>query len=80
MKKGMSLVLAMVMCLSLCACGDSGPHPLSIDFQTEEELVSALELYFSDENWDGLEKEQWNEKVNEFSNVLMYRTERYPMV
>lgn len=74
MKKRMSLVLALVICLSLCACGDSGPHPLSIDFQTEEELVSALELYFSDENWDGLEKEQWNEKVNEFSNVLSNNT------
>lgn len=74
MKKGISLVLALVMCLCLCACSDSGPHPLSIDFQTEEELVTALEAYFSDENWHGLEKEQWNEKVNEVTNVLKNNT------
>lgn len=75
MKKVLSLVLIFVICLSLCACGDSGPHPLSVDFQTEEELITALEEFFSSD-WSGSTKddEEFAKRVNEIREVLKNNT------
>lgn len=70
MKKILAMVLALLMCLSLCACG----KPLSEDYQTEDELVAALEEYFSDENWDGLTGDKYDKKVSEFTEALQNNT------
>lgn len=76
-KRIITMLLAVILALSICACGNKGPHPLSIDFQTEDELVTALETYFKtdyDKNWKGLETEKWNEKVLEVKEVLKNNT------
>ena len=40
MKRGMSLVLTLVLCLSLCACGKAGT-PSETEAPTEEDLTAA---------------------------------------
>lgn len=76
-KRIISMMLAVILTFSLCACGNTGPHPLSVDFQTEDELITALETYFKtdyDKNWKGLKTEEWNEKVIEVTEVLKNNT------
>ena len=49
-KRIISLMLVVIFTVALCACGNGGnsaPHPLSVNFQTEDELVAALETFFS---------------------------------
>ena len=40
MKKAISLLLALVLCLSLCACGKAGT-PSETEAPTEEDLTAA---------------------------------------
>lgn len=77
MKKAISLLLAIVMMLAFCACGtqkeDSAPHPLSANFQTEDELVAALETFFKS-GWGGETEEDFTEAVKEVREVLKNNT------
>ena len=43
MKKAISLLLVLVMCLSLCACGDGNDTPDTTDTKTPEEAVPTKE-------------------------------------
>jgi len=67
------IMLAVVLTLSLCACGDGGPHPLSVNFQTEDELVTALEAFFSSD-WGGTTDEEFEEELKEVREVLTNNT------
>ena len=44
MKKAISLLLALVMCLSLCACGGGSDTPETTEAPTEEAKISKEEL------------------------------------
>lgn len=70
MKKILAMVLALVLCLSLCACG----HPLSKDYQTEDELVAALEECFSEVHNDGVTVDERDKKVSEYIEALKNNT------
>ena len=43
MKKAISLLLALVLCLSLCACGGGNDTPDTIDTNAPEEAVPTKE-------------------------------------
>ena len=67
------LMLVAILTATLCACGNSGPHPLSVDFQTEDELVTALETFFRSD-WGGETDEDFTEALKEVINVLKANT------
>ena len=69
----MCVILAVILTLSLCACGNDGPHPLSVDFQTEDELVTALETFFKSD-WGGETDEDFTEALKEVREVLKANT------
>lgn len=55
MKKTVSLILAFVMCLSLCACDSgSGSDPLAEEYSTIDEVVNALATHYTNpsEQWE----------------------------
>lgn len=68
-----SMVFVVILTLSLCACGNSGPHPLSVDFQSEDELVTALETFFRSD-WGGETEEDFAEALKEVREVLKANT------
>lgn len=74
MKKVLYFVFAFILSITLCACGANEPHPLSVNFQTEEELLTAFDSFFATENWEELESEKQKEKTDEFEEVLRNNT------
>lgn len=74
MKKVLYFVLTFILSIVLCACGTNDPHPLSVNFQTEEELLAAFDSFFAAENWEELESQKREEKADEFVEVLRNNT------
>ena len=77
-KRIIFLMLVAILTATLCACAtqeeDSAPHPLSANFQTEDELVEALVAFFSSDNWHYETVEEITEEANAVREVLTANT------
>lgn len=55
MKKTLFLILALVLCLSLCACGDVTVNTYYFkELKYEKDDFSNVEYYFQDDGWGGV--------------------------
>lgn len=77
-KRIIFLILVVILTATLCACGtqkeDSAPHPLSANFQTEDELVEALVAFFSSDDWHRETVEEMTKEANAVREVLTANT------